>query len=451
MPSASPAPRPNIILIFCDDLGYGDIGCYGSPVNRTPRLDRMAAEGVRFTAFYVGAPLCTPSRAALMTGCYPRRVGLDYGYRDPTLFPGDPLGLNPDEITLARLLRDQGYATHMVGKWHLGDQPAFLPTSHGFDHYLGLPYSNDMLPDHPMNHVHQFPPLPLLRDEKVVDTDPNQASLTDNYLREAVRFIRDHRDGPFFLYFAPMYVHVPIYAPFRYLVESRNGPYGAAVAHIDHVAGVLLDTLAELGIDGNTLLIFTSDNGSSGHGGGSNAPLRGAKGDTWEGGMREPFLARWPGHIPAGSTCSELATAMDLLPTLVPLAGGVPPADRTIDGRNILPLLRAEPGAHSPHEAFFYYRRNTLNAVRSGRWKLHLHTGQLVDLQTDIGERQDCGAAHPEVVARLQAYAEACRADLGDESRGMEGVNCRPVGRVTDPRPLTSLDWRHPYMVAAYD
>jgi len=450
MSTDTAAPRPNIIIMFCDDLGYGDIGCFGSERNRTPRLDRMAAEGVRLTDFYVGAPLCTPSRAALMTGCYPRRVGLDYGYRDPTLFPGDPMGLNPDEISLASLLRDQGYATRMVGKWHLGDQPEFLPTAHGFDSYLGLPYSNDMIPDHPMQEKHQFPPLPVLRDDRVVDVDPNQASLTDNYLDEALRFIREQRDGPFFLYFAHMYVHVPIYAPFHFLCRSQNGPYGAAVEHIDHVTGALLDELAQLGIDDNTLVIFTSDNGSGG-GGGSNAPLRGHKGSTWEGGIREPFIARWPRLLPAGHVSSELATAMDLLPSLVRWAGGTEPRDRIIDGRDIRPLLEGDGEARSPHDAFFYYRRNTLDAVRSGSWKLHLHTGQLVDLESDIGEEHDCSADHPEIVRQLEQRADACREDLGDESCDMAGANCRPVGWAEGSQPLTSLDWRHPYMQAAYD
>ena len=443
--------NPNIILIFCDDLGYGDLGCYESEVNSTPRLDQMAAEGIRFTDFYVPAPLCTPSRAGLMTGCYPKRVGLAYGYRNGTLFPGDPLGLNPDELTLPSMLKSRGYSTKMVGKWHLGDQPEFLPTQHGFDSYFGLPYSNDMLPDHQNNEEFRFPPLPLVREDKVVDIDPNQASLTDSYLTEAVDFIRRNKNGPFFLYFAHMYVHIPIYAPHRFLVKSRNGPYGAAVEHIDHTTGVLLDTLTELGIDENTLVLFVSDNGSGARNGGSNAPLRGNKGSTWEGGMREPCIARWKGKIQPGSICSELATTMDLLPTLTDLAGGSLPSDRITDGKDIRPLLFSEQGAVSPHEVFFYYRQNTLNAVRSGSWKLHLHEELLFNLEEDIGESKDCYKAHPDIVKRLTEYANACREDLGDAGVGLPGQNCRPVGSVENPKPLTSYDWTHPYMQAAYD
>lgn len=443
--------KPNIILIFCDDLGYGDIGCYGSALNRTPRLDRMAEEGARFTDFYVPAPLCTPSRAGLMTGCYPKRVGLDYGYRNGTLFPGDPLGLNPDEVTLPRILKDAGYATKMVGKWHLGDQPEFLPEQFGFDSYFGIPFSNDMLPDHPKQDEYQFPPLPLLRGDQVVETDPNQASLTENYLRESVSFIRENKDGPFFLYLAHMYVHLPIYAPLTFLQKSQNGAYGAAVEHIDHTTGVILDTLAELGIDEDTLVIFTSDNGSNARNGGSNGPLRGAKGSTWEGGMREPCIARWPGRIPGGVVRHALSTTMDFLPTLAGLAGADAPKDRNLDGHDIRDLLLGSEEAASPYEAFFYYRRNHLNAVRSGKWKLHFDEDLLYDLEADVGETQNLYDRHPDVVKRLNELADAGREDLGDEKTGIEGKNCRPVGRVENPKPLTSMDWTHPYMQAAYD
>jgi len=442
--------QPNIILIFCDDLGYGDLSGYGSDLNRTPRLDRMAEEGIRFTDFYVPAPLCTPSRAGLMTGSYPKRVGLDYGYRNGTLFPGDPLGLNPEEVTLPRILKDAGYATKMVGKWHLGDQPAFLPEQFGFDSYFGLPYSNDMLPDHNKQDEYHFPPLPLLRGDQVVDTDPNQASLTENYLTECVNFIEANKEGPFFLYFAHMYVHLPIYAPHKFLTASQNGPYGAAVEHIDHTTGVILDTLSKLGIDDDTLVIFTSDNGSNGHHGGSNGPLRGNKGSTWEGGMREPCIARWPGRINPGQTCNALTTTMDFLPTLTSLAGSGPPTDRILDGHDISAHLFESNNA-SPYDAFYYYRRNNLNAVRSGKWKLHVDENLLFDLESDIGETQDVYGNHPEVVRELEGLAQSCREDLGDERMNIEGRNCRPVGRVENSVELTSLDWRHPYIQAAYD
>ena len=233
-------PNPNIIIIFADDLGYGDLDCYGSKVNVTPRFDRMAAEGMRFTDFYVASPVCSPSRAALMTGCYPKRIGLDSGEDYVVLLPGDPIGLDAEKFTLSRMLKNAGYATEIIGKWHLGDQPEFLPTRHGFDSYFGLPYSNDMLPDHPNNDLYHFPPLPLMRDEAVTEVDPNQASLTDRYTAEAVRFIEKNagNNTPFFLYLPHMYVHIPIHTPMKYDIASKNGVYGAAVAHMDHTRAV---------------------------------------------------------------------------------------------------------------------------------------------------------------------------------------------------------------------
>lgn len=363
--------KPNIVLIFCDDLGYGDISCYGSRVNRTPRLDRMAQEGMRFTDFYVASPVCSPSRAALMTGCYPKRIGLDSGHDFCVLLPGDPIGLHPEETTIAALLKSAGYATKMIGKWHLGDQPPFLPTRHGFDSYFGLPYSNDMLPDHSANNRFHFPPLPLVREEAVAEIDPNQASLTDRYTAEAMEFIQKSAASgkPFFLYFSHMYVHEPIYTPMKYLSASNNGAYGAAVEHIDSTTGVLLDTLREVGIDEHTLIILTSDNGSNCRGGGSNAPLRGIKGTTWEGGMREPCIMRWLRVIPAGAICREITTTMDFLPTLAHLAAAHVPDDRAIDGHNISTLLLGETDARSPYEAFFYYGTgdHNLHAVRAGK------------------------------------------------------------------------------------
>ena len=443
--------KPNVILIFCDDLGYGDLGCFGSAVNATSRLDQMAEEGMRFIDFYVAAPVCSPSRAALVTGCYPKRVDLAFGTRRGVLFPGDPKGLNPDEMTIASLLKTEGYATKMIGKWHLGDQPEFLPTSHGFDSYFGIPYSNDMLPQNANNKVNGFdmPYLPLLRDEKVVGIDPNQASLTDYYVEDAVQFIREHKDQPFFLYFAHMYVHLPLYAPHRFLQQAQNGPYGAAVEHIDEATGILLDTLAELEIDDNTLVVFTSDNGSTGRWGASNAPLRGSKGSTWEGGMREPCIMRWPGTIPAGTTCSEVTTAMDMLPTLGKLAGASLPDDRTIDGKDISALLRGG-GAGSPYDAFFYYQQNSLRAVRSGKWKLHLDDEMLVDLESDVGETTDVSGGHPDIVTELKKHAERCRQDLGDETTGVAGTGCRKAGWVDDPQYLTPHEY-NPYVEAAYD
>ena len=389
--SASDRSRsPNFVVVFCDDLGYGDVGCYGSRDHDTPRLDRMAAEGTRFTNFYVPSPVCTPSRAGLLTGCYPKRVGLDSGDRFAVLLPGDPIGLSSDEVTIASLLRDQGYATKMVGKWHLGDQPEFLPDRHGFDDYFGLPYSNDMLPDHGIAGHRPFPPLMLLRNDKVVETDPNQVSLTDRYLVDALRFIHDNRDRPFFLYLAHLYVHVPIYTPMNYHRDSRNGPYGAAVAHLDFTTGAILDTLRDLGLDDNTIVLFTSDNGAgvprtpdgvdalrlSRGGVGSNRPLRGGKGSTWEGGMREPFIAWGPGLVPAGATCDEMCSTLDLLPTLARLAGTTEPRDRIIDGADIGPLLTGRPGASHPPRAVLLLRYRQPQPRRRARRALEAAPGQ---------------------------------------------------------------------------
>lgn len=452
--------KPNIILINCDDLGYGDLGCYGSTRNQTPHLDRMAAQGIQFMDFYMGSPVCSPSRSAMLTGCYPPRNGMADFEGRWVLFPGQAIGLNPNEVTVATLLRQAGYATKIVGKWHCGDQPEFLPTRHGFDSYYGIPYSNDMGMQ-PGRET--FPPLPLLRDETVNQEQPDQASVTERYVEEAVHFLRTNRDGPFFLYFAHMYVHLPIYPPERFLRESQNGRYGAAVQAIDWSVGVLLYELKQLGLDENTLVIFTSDNGSRGRDeGGSNAPLRGYKGSTWEGGQRVPCLMRWPAQIPAGVVCHEVATAMDLCPTLAAVGCAEMPTDRIIDGKTILPLMRAEPGAVSPHDAFFYYIMHNLMAVRMGKWKLHVHQltfpnkkltpmAELYDLETDIGETINLYAEHPAIVAELEARLAACRQDLGDAVTGVIGQNTRPVGRVEQPRTLTQYDPEHPYMVASYD
>jgi len=442
--------EPNIILINCDDLGYGDVGCYGSPLNRTPAIDSLAAEGMRFTDFYMGAPLCTPSRAAMMTGCYPRRVGLGTNERGSgVLFPGDAAGLNPDEITIATILQGRGYATRLVGKWHLGDQPEFLPTRHGFDSYYGLPYSNDM---GIMEWRQTYPPLPLMRDEAVIQEQPEQAALTERYTEECIRFMRENRDRPFFLYLAHMYVHVPLYTPRRFLERSQNGAYGAAVEFIDWSTAALLHELRRLGLEQDTLVIFTSDNGGALNVAGSrNLPLRGGKATTWEGGLRVPCIMRWPGRVPAGTVCSELATAMDFLPTFARLAGAEPPDDRIIDGKDIRPLMFAQSDAHTPYDAYFYYFRNDLEAVRAGRWKLHLKSGELYDLEADIGETSDLAAQEPDIVRDLMAKADACRRDLGDAATGAEGENCRPCGMVEEPRPLTEFDPDNPYMVAMYD
>ena len=445
--------QPNIILINCDDLGYGDLGCYGSKTNDTPVLDKLASEGIRLTDFYMASPICSPSRGAMMTGCYPPRIGFGSFDGKGVLFPGQAVGLNPQEITIAKQLQQVGYATKLVGKWHCGDQKDFLPTRHGFDSYYGLPYSNDMGIQKPTD---TYPPLPLLRDDEVIQQQPDQASLTERYVEESVRFIRDNARRPFFLYLAHMHVHLPIYAAERFMRESRNGRYGAAVGCIDWAAGVLVNELKALGLDDDTLIIFTSDNGSRCQGGGgSNGELRGTKATTWEGGLRTPCLMRWPKRITAGVVCRELVCALDFFPTLSRLAGAIMPADRIIDGNDISPLLLGESHA-SPRDLFFYYYANRLEAVRDRRWKLHFRKREepiqeLYDLMADPGETQNLYASHPDVVKTLAEAAESCRNDIGDDSTGVQGRNIRPIGRVEQPDTLTHFDPDHPYIVAMYD
>ena len=452
--------RPNIVLVNCDDLGYGDLGCYGSQLHDTPALDRMAAEGVRFTDFYMASPVCSASRGALLTGCYPPRIGFGSFDGLPVLFPGQPVGLPDTEISLGRLLSDAGYATLMVGKWHCGDQPEFLPTNHGFDRYLGLPYSNDMgrqvgSPQAPNGEQPGYPPLPLLEDDGVIDQQPDQSSLTGRYVAEVVDFMRANRDREFFVYLAHLYVHLPIYVQDRFATASRNGRYGAAVASIDWATEVILGTLGELGLDEDTLVVFTSDNGALDRAdGGSNRPLRGHKGTTWEGGMRVPGIARWPGHLQPGRVCGELVTAMDLYPTFAALAGTGPPPDRVIDGRDLASVLFDHGG--SPHESFAYYAMDDLCAVRSGRWKLHVardgvECDELYDLVDDAGETTDRAADHPEVVQRLSALADGYRQRLGDARLGVVGDAVRPIGRVPVGRTLTTYDPTHAYYAAEYD
>ena len=416
---------PNFIVIFTDDQGYQDVGCFGSPKIKTPRLDRMAAEGMRLTDFYSAASVCTPSRAALMTGCYPPRVSLP-----SVLFPRSKIGINPAETTVAELLKKQGYATMCIGKWHLGHLEPFLPTNHGFDAYFGIPYSNDM---------HHNGGVPLMRDTKIVERPVKQHDLTERYTAEALKFITANKDKPFFLYLPHTFPHVPLFASPPFKGQSARGLYGDVIECIDWSTGQILDTLKKLGLDEQTLVLFTSDNGpwlSKGKNGGCALPLRGGKFTTWEGGMREPTIARWPGKIPAGSVCSEVAGTIDVLPTFAKLAGAAVPTDRTIDGKDIWPLLSGEKGAKSPHEGYFYFRGNRLEAVRSGKWKLRLPPkqrrrkqpstdvpGQLYDLTADISEKTNVAAKHPDVVQRLAALAKQIDDDIKK--------NRRPPGKVS--------------------
>jgi arylsulfatase A len=447
---------PNIIVMLMDNLGYGDLGCYGSRQHRTPHVDQLAREGLRLTSHYSVSGVCTPSRAGLMTGCYPRRVNMHVsGSGFCVLFPSDQKGLNPGERTIASLLREEGYATACIGKWHLGDQPPFLPTRHGFDQFFGCPYSEDMVPDarHP-----NWPPLPLMRNETVVEAPADRTELTKRYTEESIRFIRGNADRPFFLYLAhamPGSTDRP-FASHAFQGQSANGPYGDSVEELDWSAGEIMKVLKELNLDEQTLVIWTSDNGAVGWNPrqGSNAPLRGWGYETSEGGQRMPCIARWPGRIPAGTVRDDVTTMMDFLPTAVKLAGGRPPADRVIDGHDLLPILTDAPGAKSPYDdlGFFYYYREQLQAVRSGPWKLYLPLQQklrrlngsldgaepcaaaLYDVRNDLGETREVAAEHPEVVARLTALAERARADLGDLGRA--GANQREAGWVERPHVL---------------
>jgi arylsulfatase A-like enzyme len=435
------AGKPNLVVIFIDDMGYGDIGPYGSKLNRTPHLDRMAAEGMKLTSFYA-APVCSVSRAQLLTGCYGARVSVPGVY-----FPGQAEGLNPQEDTIADLVKPQGYATMCIGKWHLGDQPEFLPTKQGFDHYLGIPYSNDMQRKSLETGERV---VPLVRDDQVAEllTDEAQTTVTERYTDEAVKFIRQHHNTPFFLYFPHTAVHTPIFPGAAFQGKSANGRYGDWVEEVDASVGRVLDTLRELKLEQNTLVIFTSDNGPwliKGSDGGTAGPLRGGKGSTWEGGVRVPTVAWWPGRIAAGETCDAVAGTIDLLPTLVNLAHGKLPADRVIDGRDIGPLLWGQTTT-SPREAHYYFAGYTLQAVRQGPWKLALTpqpetmgrgvsadaAGQgprLYNLDDEIGEQTNVAAQHPDIVARLQDLAAKMNAELG----GPTPPGRRPAGHVENP------------------
>jgi arylsulfatase A-like enzyme len=444
-------PAPNVVIIYADDLGYADLGTFGATRHGTPRLDRMASEGLRLTDFYVAQAVCSASRTALLTGCYPNRMGI-LG----ALAPKSRNGINEAERTLGEVFQSKGYQTAVYGKWHLGHHEKFLPAHHGFNDYFGLPYSNDMYPRHPT--IKDFPPLPLIAGEKVIEIDPDQSQLTRLYTEHAVGFIEKNHDRPFFLYLAHTMPHVPIFASGPFRGKAADGLYGDVIQEIDASVGSVLDTIKRLGLDNRTLVIFASDNGpwlTYGNHAGSPGPLREGKGTAFDGGVRVPFVARWPGVVPAGSVSREPVMTIDILPTLAKLIGAdAPAADRPIDGLDVWPILTSAPNAKSPHEAYFFYWGNELHAVRSGRWKLHYDhpyrsvpeprgrdgkpsrqvetrmTEALYDLETDIGESLDVKASHPEVVARLKKLADAMRNDLGDELTNRPGPGRREPGKM---------------------
>jgi arylsulfatase A-like enzyme len=460
--------RPNIVLLFTDDQGYGDVGCFGAKSFRTPNLDRMAAEGTRFTSFYVAQPVCTASRAALMTGSYSNRVSL-FG----ALNHESNVGIAESELLLPEMLKAEGYATAIFGKWHLGHRDKFLPTRHGFDDFLGLPYSNDNGPLHPI--VKTIPSLPLIEGDKTAELDPDQSQFTRRFTDRALRFIEHNKDRPFFLYVPHVMPHVPIFASDKFRGKSGAGLYGDVIEELDSGIGEVLATIKRLGLDEKTLVIFCSDNGpflSYGNHAGSAGPLREGKLTTFEGGVRVPCIMRWPGQIPAGRTCPDLLSTLDLLPTVAKLVGGKL-SDNKIDGQDRWLLIAGQPGA-KPRETFYYYAGDELQAVRSGPWKLHLpheyltpaeppgkngkpanfenlkpesmqmsglrgiasRHGYLVkkieqslyNLDEDVGETTNVARQHPDVVERLLKLAEEARADLGDSLTKRQGAAVRPCG-----------------------
>lgn len=449
------APKPNIVVILCDNLGNGDIACFNPQTkHRTPNLDRMATEGRKFTSFYSASGVCTPSRAALMTGCYPRRVGLHVSATGAAVLqPVATRGINPKEETMAELLMRAGYATACIGKWHLGDQPEFLPTRNGFDSYFGIPYSEDM--ERGKVPGRDWPELPLMHDEKVIEAPVDAQHLTRRFTEEAVKFIATNKDRPFFLYFpeAGPGSRAECYPGPAFRGKSANGLYGDSIEELDWSAGEVLKALKQNGIDDNTIVVWTNDNGAVARNPpqGSNAPYKGMGYSTSEGGQRMPCIIRWPGKVPAGTVCDELSTMMDLLPTLTKLATAPQPPNK-IDGHDIAPLVLGAAGTKSPYDVtgFFYYQITQLQAVRAGPWKLYLPlenkgalnkakgkpTPQklaLYDVQHDLTEENQVSAQHPDIVQRLTALADKARAELGDGER--KGTGQREAGHVNDPKP----------------
>ena len=459
--SVSAADRPpNVVIIFIDDMGYADIGPFGAEGYETPHLDRMAQEGRIFTDFYVTQAVCSASRAGLLTGCYNVRVGIG-----GALGPKSNIGINADEVTIAEICKQKDYATACYGKWHLGHHRKFLPMQHGFDDYFGLPYSNDMWPYHPgvlklpmEERLKKWPHLPLIEGNKTINpqvTGKDQEQLTTQYTEKAVQFIDDHKDEPFLVYLPHSMVHVPLYVSDKFKGKSKRGLFGDVMMEVDWSVGQVLNAIRKHDLQNDTLVIFTADNGpwlSYGDHCGSAGPLREGKGTMFDGGCRESCVMWWPGKIPADSTCSVPAMTIDILPTIAELIGAKLP-DHTIDGRNIWPLMAGEDGATSPHEAYFMYYGRQLQAVRSGKWKLHFPHGyrtmagrpggtggiptaysqakiglELFDLESDIGETTDVAKSHPEVVERLAELADEMRQDLGDNN--VKGKGIRPAGRL---------------------
>jgi arylsulfatase A-like enzyme len=454
---------PNIVLIFIDDMGYADLGCYGATGYATPNIDGLASEGMRFTSFYVAQAVCSASRAALLTGCYPNRVGIFGAYNDQA-----KVGINPDEEIIAEVLKKKGYATACFGKWHLGHHHKFLPLQNGFDEYLGLPYSNDMWPVEydgtalPEGHPKlRYPPLPLIEgNEKIAEirTLEDQDTLTTRYTERAVHFIEKNKDRPFFLYVPHTMVHTPLGVSDKFKGKSQQGKFGDTMMEVDWSVGEILKTLAKHRLEKDTIVIFTSDNGpwlNFGKHAGSAGPFREGKGTAFEGGVRVSCIMRWPKHIPSNSVCDKMAATIDVLPTLAAITGA-PLPEHKIDGVNILPLLEGYPDA-DPRDHLYYYYGRQLRAVRQDKWKLHFPHGcrsykgvepgkgglpgpyahgetglELYDLENDRGETRDVADEHPDVVERLKTLGDKARKELGDSEQTGEEV--RPVGRIINSK-----------------
>ncbi|MBT7981520.1 MAG: sulfatase [Akkermansiaceae bacterium] len=437
------AELPNFIIIFTDDQGYEDIGCFGSPKIKTPHLDKMATEGRKFTSFYSANSVCSPSRAALMTGSYPTRVSVP-----GVLFPRHEIGLNPDEVTIAEVLKGKGYATACIGKWHIGHKPKFLPTRQGFDSYFGIPYSNDMTIDpealladninlrngFTADRIKKEKPkknlVPLMRNEEVIEYPCDQTTLTKRYTEEAVKFISENKDSPFFLYLPHTMPHIPLFASEQFKGKSKRGLYGDTIEEIDWSVGQILKSIKETGIDQKTLVIYTSDNGpwklDRGRGG-SAYPLRGYKFQTYEGGMRVPCIMRWPGKVPEGTSCDEVAASIDLMPTIAKLAGAKILKDRKIDGKDIWPLMSGTEGAVSPHDMYYYYKGNRLESARHGKWKIRRsgkksQSVELYDLDSDISETKNLAKENEALVKDMIKKMNLFDEDLKKSQR--------PVGKL---------------------
>ena len=444
---------PNFILILADDLGYGDLGCYGNRLNSTPNIDNLAIAGTMFTDFY-SCSLCTPARASLMTGCYPIRINMEKNYRGECVnFPVDEKGLNPDEITIADLLKTKDYKTALIGKWHLGDQKEFLPTRQGFDYFYGVPYSNDTPPGYVNRKekmIYEHPPIPLLRNEEVIEAPVNQESLTLRYTEEAVSFIRNNKNNHFFLYLAHTMPHSPLYASKNFLGKSKNGLLGDVVEEIDWSVGEIIRELESLNLLENTMIIFTSDNGAPPNPSErSNAPLSGYKGTVMEGGIRVPFIVSWPGKIPHSKKCHQLSTMMDLFPTIANVSGIKTPNDRIIDGKNIWDLMSDPENCESPYAYFALYHMDQLQAIRTPHWKLHLPLNdkknllgnslgasplKLYNMDEDLAETNDLSSGKPEIVKELMVYATIARSWIGEGD--IPTRNSRSAGYVAFPVPL---------------